>query len=181
VSLHSFDGIGRLEDYITPILDFADKASEKGILVNLRLWNKGKDNTGIEREINNRFPKRIAEKEGNITLKKGVFLDIAEEFGWPDLSLPDLADPVFCYGMRDQFAVLSNGIVTPCCLDAEGDIPLGNIFKEDLRSILNTTKAKNIYDGFTRATARESLCRKCPYAHEKFSSKAHHLSKNIYK
>ena len=43
VSLHSFDGIGRLEDYITPILDFADKASEKGILVNLRLWNKGNE------------------------------------------------------------------------------------------------------------------------------------------
>ena len=60
--------------------------------------------------------------------------------------------------------ILVDGTVVPCCLDSEGNIALGNIFKEDLEDILNSDRAKNLYDGFSRRKAVEDLCKRCGYA-----------------
>ena len=73
-------------------------------------------------------------------------------------------DEFFCYGLRDHFGILSDGTVVPCCLDHEGDLPLGNLFESTLEEILSGDKAKAIYDGFSRRQAVEELCRKCGYA-----------------
>jgi radical SAM protein with 4Fe4S-binding SPASM domain len=66
--------------------------------------------------------------------------------------------------MRDQFGILCDGSVVPCCLDSEGVITLGNVFEQDLAQILNTPRARAIADGFARRTAVEDLCRRCGYA-----------------
>jgi hypothetical protein len=49
-------------------------------------------------------------------------------------------------------------------LDHEGDIALGNLLKQEMDEILSSTRAKNLYDGFSRTVATEELCRKCGYA-----------------
>ena len=66
---------------------------------------------------------------------------------------------------------MSDGTVVPCCLDADGNLALGNLFESDLESILSSERARNIYDGFTRRRACEELCRKCGYA-KRFSNKS---------
>ena len=48
----------------------------------------------------------------------------------------------FCEGLKSQIAILSNGIVTPCCLDDDGLINLGNILEEELTDILEKEKTK---------------------------------------
>ena len=75
-------------------------------------------------------------------------------------------ESVFCYGLRDQFGVLSDGSVVPCCLDHDGDITLGNILDTDasLEEILSSERAQKIKNGFTRRYASEELCRRCGYA-----------------
>ena len=75
-----------------------------------------------------------------------------------------LGEKVFCHGLSDQFAILCDGTVTPCCLDAEGDIALGNIFESDIRTILTSDRAIAIKQGFSKKTAVEDLCRRCGYA-----------------
>jgi len=60
--------------------------------------------------------------------------------------------------------VLCDGTVVPCCLDHEGDVPLGNLFGQTLEEILNGPRARDIYEGFSRRTAREELCRRCGFA-----------------
>jgi radical SAM protein with 4Fe4S-binding SPASM domain len=72
--------------------------------------------------------------------------------------------------MRDQFGVLVDGSVVPCCLDSEGIVTLGNLFESELDDILATPRARAIYDGFTRRRAVEELCRRCGYA-RRFSKK----------
>ena len=57
-----------------------------------------------------------------------------------------------------------DGTVVPCCLDHEGDIPLGNLFEQELIDIMSTEKARNIYTGFSQRQALEPLCRRCGYA-----------------
>ena len=71
---------------------------------------------------------------------------------------------MFCYGLKDQIGVLCDGTVIPCCLDHEGDIALGNLFRQELGEILDSQRAKAMYEGFCRGQATEELCRKCGYA-----------------
>ena len=72
-----------------------------------------------------------------------------------------------CYGMREQFGILSDGTVVPCCLDSEGVIALGNVFSKPLEEILRSPRATAIGEGFRRGVAVEELCRRCPYARKK--------------
>ncbi len=50
-----------------------------------------------------------------------------------------------------------DGTVVPCCLDSEGNIPLGNIFESSLKDIINSQRAKELYDGFSNRKAIEEL------------------------
>ena len=70
----------------------------------------------------------------------------------------------FCYGLRDHFGILADGTVVPCCLDSDGVIALGNIFKEDIDTILSSPRAKAISEGFSHRKASEELCKRCQYA-----------------
>ena len=60
--------------------------------------------------------------------------------------------------------VLWDGTVVPCCLDHEGDIPLGNLFHDPLEKILSSPRARALYDGFSAGRAAEPLCQRCGYA-----------------
>ena len=40
-----------------------------------------------------------------------------------------VVDP-YCAAQRDQIGIHCDGTVVPCCLDADGGIPLGNLFQQ---------------------------------------------------
>lgn len=169
ISLHSFeeeDDAGK-RAYLEKVLELSKLASEKGILVSLRLWNLSTDvsNAFTEDILEKSFPKPWKQgRDNSFTLKKNLYLSYAQRFEWPDMNANDNGGQVFCYGLRDQVGILCDGTVVPCCLDAEGDIPLGNIYTESLEDILSSPRAKAIYDGFSNRCATEELCRKCQYA-----------------
>ncbi len=94
---------------------------------------------------------------------KNIYLSMGEKFKWPSINSEVLGERAFCYGLRDQIGILVDGTVVPCCLDSEGNIPLGNIFESDLEEILNSKRAKDMYDGFSRRIAVEELCKKCGF------------------
>jgi len=98
-----------------------------------------------------------------IKLSENVFLHIAEVFDWPDASIEDINSRGFCYGLRDQAAILVDGTVVPCCLDGQGVINLGNIRRQSFTDIIGSERARNLYEGFSRRDAVEALCRKCGY------------------
>ena len=110
------------------------------------------------------FPKPWVTERHGIRIADRVYLEYGDRFDWPDLTAADNGTNCFCYGLRDQIGVLCDGTVVPCCLDHEGDIPLGNLFEEDLSDILQSNRAKSIYQGFSEGKATEQLCRRCGYA-----------------
>ncbi|MCI6691173.1 MULTISPECIES: radical SAM/SPASM domain-containing protein [unclassified Clostridium] len=185
ISLHSFEANENninFYDYLNNILQFIEEANKKTeIICSLRLWNidtedlKANNNLNldilklIEENLNINFSIKDAllDKRG-IKLKERVYLNMAEKFSWPDSSISLISEEVFCYGLRDQLGILLDGTVVPCCLDSEGKIPLGNIFKEDLGDIINSKRAIDIYDGFSQRRAVEDLCKRCGYAKRKF-------------
>ena len=68
-----------------------------------------------------------------------------------------------CKGAKRQLAILVDGTVVPCCLDNDGIINLGNIFKSSIEDILNSDRYKNIVNGFNNNKLVEDLCKKCGY------------------
>ena len=158
------------DGYPESCVDFAKKVALRGCFVALRLWNLGTDtdNSQVLDFLHKSFPGEWESRRGGASqrLSTKIFLEWGEHFEWPDPSLPE-CDPnadLFCYGMREQIGILVDGTVVPCCLDSDGNIPLGNIFDSSLENILSSERAKSIYDGFSRRRGVESLCRKCGYA-----------------
>ena len=169
ISVHSFEKgtEEQFENYMTSLVDFAKKAYNKGVIVVFRLWNNGFDN-GINNKIIDYLKTNInnvwTENSKGFKLLDKMFLEFGERFSWPDINADVQGDNVFCYGLRDHIGILSDGTVVPCCLDSEGYINLGNIFKDDLNNILNSDRAKSIKCGFDRRIAVEELCQKCGYS-----------------
>ena len=178
ISLHAPDANPAFSDegYLENCVDFAKKMATRGCFVALRLWNLGTDadNSWVLDFLHKSFPGEWESKRGGASqrLSTRIFLEWGEHFEWPDPSLPE-CDPdsdLFCYGLREQIGILADGTVVPCCLDSDGNIPLGNLFDSTLDEILESERAKAIYNGFTCRRGVESLCRKCGYA-KRFSKK----------
>lgn len=169
ISLHSFeanDGGCSFTQYLDDCFSYAQAASGKKLTV-FRLWNQGgldSRNAEILRRLETYFPKPWKAEPRGTRIGDKVYLEYGDKFDWPDLNAPENGGRNFCYGLRDQIGVLWDGTVVPCCLDHDGQIPLGNLFHEDLEDILQTPRAQAIYQGFSAGTAAEPLCRHCGYA-----------------
>ena len=182
-SLHVYDdkssGINKNE-YMKNVLLFAKEALEKtNIIISLRFWNIG---PGGNQPEENRKKFELFEKEFKLPYKleekiiPGKGLKIAErlylntdyEFVWPDINDENDTPAGSCRGLKDHVAILSDGTVVPCCLDAEGAINLGNIFRQNFGEIIAGERAKKISEGFSANKAVELLCRKCRFK-KKFS------------
>lgn len=166
ISVHAFEANEGYPDYLQQLWDFG-KASQGKKLVVYRLWNSGGQdrlNESILAQMQEHFPAPWVQERQGIRIADRTYLEYGDKFDWPDLGLPEDNAPVFCYGLRDQLGVLCDGTVVPCCLDHEGDIPLGNLFTEDLEEILGGSRAKALYDGFSGKQAVEDLCKTCGYA-----------------
>jgi radical SAM protein with 4Fe4S-binding SPASM domain len=181
ISLHSFEANEKtleLEEYIKNVTEFVNKASEdKDIICSIRLWNIDNEDLKGANGLNSDILKILEEKLGldfslgeklqevnKLKLKNKVYLNMAEKFEWPDIEIASIGEDIFCHGLRNQMGVLVDGTVVPCCLDSEGNISLGNIFKKSLKDILKVKRSTDIYDGFSRRKAVEDLCKKCGYA-----------------
>lgn len=130
-------------------------------IVCFRIWNINKDLTNkalLETEFNVSIP-----FQENFTLAKNIFLSQKEEFIWPSLNSNYENDNKYCYGLINQLGILVDGTVIPCCLDNNGDINLGNIFRQNFESIINSEKAIKIINGFKNCKATEELCKKCSF------------------
>ena len=142
------------------------KLVENKKIVVLRLWNNGgKDslNDEILKFLEDYFPKPWVEERNGIRIGEKIYIQYGDKFDWPTLESNDTNENVFCYGLRDQIGVLSDGTIVPCCLDNNGTINLGNIFETDLDKIINSERAQNIYNGFSNRNACEELCKRCSY------------------
>lgn len=176
ISLHSFEANENVNfyEYINNVLEFCNESS---CIKSLRLWNldsydlKGdnKLNKDIISILKNNF-NYVGDLKSDLDMKKGlkiannVYLNSAEKFQWPTMDIDIISEEGFCYGIRDHIGILVDGTVVPCCLDGEGNIPLGNIHTNKLEDILNSERAKRIYNGFSNRKRIEELCKRCGYS-----------------
>ncbi|PDX31464.1 radical SAM protein [Helicobacter pylori] len=159
--------------YIQKILEFCHYKCEKNseVFLNLRI----QDST-LEKHQNLIKPflesfecvsLETLKSQGRTRLFKKSFLNIQKTFKWPDLNaqnpLNQESKIPYCYGLIKQVAILSNGVVVPCCMDTQAHINLGDLNHTPLKDILNSQKAIAIKTHFLKGEALELLCKNCSY------------------
>jgi radical SAM protein with 4Fe4S-binding SPASM domain len=178
ISLHSFseqETHPPLAAYLAGIFGFLREAAATDLLISLRFWNLPAMETNLP-SANDPILKALESFFGlpeplatrltpghGITLAPKVFLSQNPRFTWPHGPAPDLGDKGTCRGLRDHVAILVDGTVVPCCLDAEADIALGNIHEQSLPEIINSPRAEAMRTGFSQRRLTEPLCRRCTF------------------
>jgi MoaA/NifB/PqqE/SkfB family radical SAM enzyme len=172
ISVHSFENENAdFNAYMSGVAEFARAAADSGIIVVLRLWNRGVDgglNDRVLDFLKNNIEGDWMENSRGLRVRNRLHLEWGDRFEWPDREAELQGDEVFCYGLRDHFGILCDGTVVPCCLDSDGVIDLGNVFTQSLDRILSSPRANAIYEGFSCRRAVEDLCKRCGYA-QRFS------------
>lgn len=170
ISLHCYEAnsIGiTIDDYLRQCFEFCREAADKGIIAVMRLWNEGGADTlndKIIADMHSYFTDEWEQLYSGYRVRDKVFLEWGKKFDWPDIDGEYMGEDHSCYGLRDQIGVLSDGTVVPCCLDAEGEINLGNIFETDLDEILASPRVSDMKLAFRRRKITEELCKRCGYA-----------------
>ncbi|MBE6124601.1 MAG: radical SAM protein [Erysipelotrichaceae bacterium] len=173
ISLHSIEKEDEtFYEYIKDVLDVVDEILEKtDTYISLRLWNVEDENNSRQdyilktlSDIYNVSLDSIELKNyRSITIRKNLFLSMDRRFIWPSLKNEVFSLTGRCKGLKEMCGILVDGTVVPCCLDAQGDINLGNIFKDSFKTILDNKRTKNILEGWNKNTCSELLCKKCSY------------------
>lgn len=183
-SLHSFFDNHPDADptqYLEQIFQFSERAftERPDLYINYRLWNldspqgTGHKNREMLSRIEERFdfrpnPDSDVRLQKSKRIKNRLYLHLDTEFTWPAMSLPPIGEQGTCLGLTSHFGILADGTVVPCCLDKEGDIPLGKIGERSALEILESERAQNILKGFKQRKLVEELCKRCQYI-ERFS------------
>ena len=168
ISLHSENN---KENYLLDIHKYVEKLKDK--IVILRYWTLNDNSldeksTEIVENLKNYYnlSTETVEKlksDKHIKIRDNLYVDKDVEFVWPSLDNDYYNEHGMCYALKDQLAILVNGDVVPCCLDSDGIIKLGNIYKDSLEDIINSKRYQDMLLGFRNRCVSEELCKRCSF------------------
>lgn len=174
LSLHSHESNerGELAEYMEEVMQFSTQAARKGTCVVLRLWNQGgrdRENEEVMRLIEQHVPKPWRERPDGFRLSDNLYLEFDRKFQWPDAGKERVGEDgqkaqLYCKALTKQIGILSDGSLVPCCLDHDGDVILGNLFRQSLEEILSSPRALAMTEAFKHHAASEKLCQNCESA-----------------
>ena len=166
-SLHSENNI---PNYCEKIFDNIKYLSSKTTVI-YRLWTlKDREldekSTKIVDKIKSyyKLSQEVVEKiktENNIKISSTIYVDKDNEFIWPEITTHKSSG--YCYALKTQIAILVDGTIVPCCLDSEGIINLGNIFKTSLEDVIDSKKYQILLKSFQDRKPSEELCQSCTF------------------
>lgn len=166
ISLHSYNESYKLDldTYLNNIFNTIDKIKDK-TFISLRLWVGNKNTEYILKYINKRYHTNINKLENNTKTKisPNLIIDTFHEFIWPDLNNNYYNEIGKCKGLINHIGILCDGTIIPCCLDTTGVINLGNIYNEDLNTILDKEIVKEMVDNFKKGYKCQELCKHCSF------------------
>ena len=165
LSMHAYDELDfDLDDFLCEIFSLFNKLGSNQY-IELRFWNRNNLNSNskyIIEKIKTTYELSITKKPNSYKIIDNVYLHFDDQFTWPN-DADNANDIGSCNGVKSMICILSNGDVTPCCLDQNCRIKLGNIFQNNLDDILNTKKYKTMIKGLNQNKLVEELCRQCSY------------------
>ena len=163
ISLHSYDKKYNktLDEYLSNIFESVDKLLVNNTIVKYRLWV----DSVYKEEIINRLEEKYKTKidKDSVKLADNIYYEVEQEFIWPSYDNDYYSETGSCRALRDHIGILVDGTIVPCCLDSEGKIPLGNIYKNEINDIINSDLFKEMKKGFQNNKKVHDLCKKCNF------------------
>lgn len=159
ISLQSIKSKDDIDSYLSNIYSSIDILKHHTTIC-YRIWNKQINMDIVLLSLEKHYNKKII---GNTKLEDNVYIDFQEPFVWPDINNNYYNENGSCMGLRKHIGILVNGDVIPCCLDYNGNMKLGNIYEEDLDTILNSKKALDMKKGFLQNKKIEKMCCHCNF------------------
>ena len=171
ISLHSITQNKNInKEYLQDVFESVEQLKEQ--IISYRLWNlKSIQENAINEQIINEIENYYnidSLKEKLITndflkISNNLFINQDIEFTWPDINKENIIEKGRCLALKEQIAILVDGTVVPCCLDNNGDIPLGNILEESVEDILKNPKTITIKKNFENSVITCKLCKTCGF------------------
>ena len=158
------------KQYLQDIFECSEELDNT--IISYRLWNlknirENDINSSIIEEIEKYYNipnlKQQLIKNEFLEIKKKMFINQDIEFTWPNINQNIIIEKGRCLALKDQIAILVDGTVVPCCLDNNGDIPLGNILQETIEEILEKQKVIEIKKNFENGVITCKLCKRCGF------------------
>lgn len=184
-ALRTADGFDR--EALERILAFCLQAVRQRpeLYVNLRLWTLDDRHDPMRDDFNAPVLDLVAQRLGiprptppagrkSLRLLGRVYTHADTIFQWPGDPAGVASARGFCHALSTHCAVLADGTVCPCCLDAEGRLALGSLHESTLADILASPRARAMREGFARGELTEDVCRHCAYC-RRFQSRAQRL------
>ncbi len=165
ISLHSYNDKYKipLSKYLDNIFDCIEELIKNNTYISLRMWVKNKYNKEMINYINKRYNLNLKENVSNITIKDKLYINNFHEFIWPDLNNNYYNELGTCYALTDHIGILVDGTIIPCCLDTQGIINLGNIYKDNIEKIMKQDRVINMITNFKNNKKCEELCKHCKF------------------
>lgn len=168
ISLHSVNNIETDDAYFDTINYLIE--NNNGTNIELRFYDKNNLDEKLNKYLNyldSKYNLIQSKKKNSYELKKNVFVYFEELFKWPDINDEINTNNGRCHGLIDQLAILCNGDVTSCCLDTKGINTFGNLKKNTLVDILNSTQYLDALKAMKENKFILKLCKHCTY-HSRF-------------
>ena len=165
ISLHSYNDKYKisLNKYLDNIFNTIEELIKSNTYISLRMWVKNKHNQEMINYINKRYNTKITDNIDNFTIKDKLYINNFHEFIWPDLNNNYYNEQGTCYALKDHIGILVDGTIVPCCLDTQGIINLGNIYKDTLDNILKQERVITMINNFKKHKKYEELCKHCRF------------------
>lgn len=165
ISLHSIQTLDQAtqEKYLKTLQYWIMRSENSSFSLFLRVWNQNNEQLleWLRAVLGTDFD--YQPNKHRIHLRKNLALDFDKEFIWPSLNHPFVSDTGHCYGGIKMMGILADGTVTPCCLDNDGDMVLGNILTTPFERILTSERYQNFVTQLSHNRFSENLCQHCTY------------------
>ncbi len=150
ISLQAYDNKVSLEKYMESIINDAKELEKNNTIINYRLW-------ALDKELKKKMQEILSKYYNKVNINEEA------EFIWPSLDNDYYNEVGSCRGLIDHIGILVDGTIIPCCLDSEGVINLGNIYKDELDTVLSSNRVTKMIEGFKNNKKIEELCKKCNF------------------
>ncbi|MBR2812143.1 MAG: radical SAM protein [Solobacterium sp.] len=136
---------------------------KESVYLDIRFWRSDEVPAEVLKQLGGDGEAIRTSRLNSLKIAENVYISFGNAFVWPDEKLDEIAESGRCLGGIEQMAVLSDGTLVPCCLDAEGTINLGSLHETDLASLLKCERYMRLVKGFRSGKITESLCRRCQF------------------
>lgn len=163
ISLHSFNSKNGLsiDKYLSNIFKVVRNLTSRGTYIKYRMWIDSKDRDIILDYLKKEY--KVDDIVDGQQLDKNIYFETEETFIWPDYENDYYNANGSCMGLRSHIGILVDGTVVPCCLDNEGRIKLGNIYKNNINDIITSNLFKTMKTGFCNNKKINELCKHCNF------------------